>query len=315
MGKVLTAVQINSISIPSYSLQNILRLCDKHWNIYSPGISSPTGSTWQYAGATLVTFLCHPYFKKASGGRVEPSLLTQNTNEPRKWTPGNWSDKTSEHGVEKECSLKARAMFGEIIVLLRLIQIFASPLPLPYLAIVYQSTACHVCDLSSFTWELEVTMHDSSLLTNGDAICRKVCDLWSRILSYQGEKKHISPLKILTRRRGKRREGWGRTETLREALSLSPSLVSWWRDTLQWERGSRQNKTAPLSVLPLPLPARSDIHPYPSSLGYESSGWTQQVPKASSHPEEKEQSGLWGNWGKAAVVMHSTGGRRKGHRP
>lgn len=209
MGKVLTAVQINSISIPSYSLQNILRFCDKHWNIYSPGISSPTGSTWQYAGATLVTFLCHPYFKKASGGRVEPSLLTQNTNEPRKWTPGNWSDKTSEHGVEKECSLKARAMFGEIIVLLRLIQIFASPLPLPYLAIVYQSTACHVCDLSSFTWELEVTMHDSSLLTNGDAICRKVCDLWSRILSYQGEKNTSPLLKYLQDDggRGERDEG------------------------------------------------------------------------------------------------------------
>ena len=109
--------------------------------------------------------------------------------------------------MEKECSLKPRAMFGEIIVLLHLIQIFASPLPLPYLARVYQSTACHVCDLSSFTWELEVTMHDSSVQTNGDAICRKVCDPWSIMLFYGGGGDgHISPLKILTRWRGEVRD-------------------------------------------------------------------------------------------------------------
>lgn len=94
------------------------------------------------------------------------------------------------------------------------------------------------------------------------------------------------------------RQEWGRMEILREALSLSPSLVPWRRDNLQWEKSSRQNNSVILSLLPLSLPASKDIHPYPSSLGHESSGWTLQAQKASSHPEEKGQSGLWGNWDK-----------------
>lgn len=71
-------------------------------------------------------------------------------------------------------------------------------------------------------------------------------------------------------------------EWFEEKLSgLSLHLVPWWRDILHWEKKSSQNKTALLSVFPLILPASSDIHPSPSTLGRESSGLTQKVPKAS----------------------------------
>lgn len=144
-------------------------------------------------------------------------------------------------------------------------------------------------------------MHDFSVLMNVNlwmtnqttAISAKTVPL-----AHQGRASHLlcenTWKTMIEGRDGKTKEGEWRF--LKEALSLSPRLVPWWRDTLQWEKSSRQNKTALLSVLQLSPPARSDIHPYPSSLGHRSSGWTQQALKASSHPEEKKgQRGLWDN--------------------
>lgn len=196
-------------------------------------------------------------------------------------------------------------MFGDIIVSPGLIQIHVSHLSFPYLVIEYQNKACHVFNLLSLTCNLEVTMHDSSALINREHELHETSN---------NSRKAVIPecgcVKLKNGRNGWRQE-WGRMEIVKEVLSLSPSLVPWGRDNLQWEKSSRQNNSAPLSVLLLSLPASKDIHPYPSSVGHESSGRTLQAPKASSHPEEKGQSGLWGNWDKFVSVFLSAG-RRKG---
>lgn len=160
-------------------------------------------------------------------------------------------------------------------------------------------------------------MHDLSVLTNDEHGLQNVTLVKTLPWAPQVRASHVPCEKNSKDKDGRKgwRQEWGRREILREALSLSPSLVPWWRDNLQWEKSPRQNNTALLSVLPLSLPARSDIHPYPSSVGHESDGWTLQAPKASSHPEEKGQSGLWGNWDKFTSVFLSAGGRRKGQGP
>lgn len=109
--KALTAVLRNSISILCYCLATILQLCDKSWNIYSLGISSPTGSTWHYAGATVVTFLCHPYFKNTLKALQKRSRMW------KKITPSKIDlIKLQRRYVEKDSSLKTRVVFGANIV-------------------------------------------------------------------------------------------------------------------------------------------------------------------------------------------------------
>ncbi len=126
-------------------------------------------------------------FQKGTGGTAEINLLTQNMNEHRKSYTGNWSDKTSEQEMEKRMQhKKTRAMFGEIIVFLCLIQMHVSPLSSPYLVVQYQRTVWHICNLLRLTWDLQVMMHDLSVLTNDERELRdkshnlqESCDQWS----------------------------------------------------------------------------------------------------------------------------------------
>lgn len=248
----------------------------------------------------MVTFLCHPYFKtalwelhrQACSPRIWISTEIIYRKQRSSWIKNAalkkhvWRDHCLTRSDTNPCITFVFALFGNTKL--------------------YQNTVCHVFNLLSLTWDLEVMMHDLSALINSEHELhdtsnnlQKSCDPECNFVKLKNGRKVW-------------RQEWGRMEILREALSLSPSLVPWRRDNLQWEKSSRQNNSVILSVLPLSLPASKDIHPYPSSLGHESSGWTLQAPKASSHPEEKGQSGLWGNWDKFVSVFLSAGSRRKG---
>lgn len=148
----------------------------------------------------------------------------------------------------------------------------------------------------------------------------KSCDPWSRMQflwkcfsDHHKKELHISLVKILKRDRKGRRAEWGRMEVLREALSCK--LVPWWRDTMQWEKSCRQNKTSLLSVLTLCLPPSSDIHPYPPSLGQETSSWTQQFPKKPLLTQKRRGKMGCELTGTSPLVLLSAAGRGKGQGP
>lgn len=164
-GKALTAVEINSISIPSHCLATIFQLCDKCWNIYSPKISSPTGSTrHDYAGATVGTFLCHPYFKKPSGA------LWRQACWPRIWmSTENHIEETDPIRLQSRRRKKDTAWRHEKLLSCYVWSKSSNRL---FLCLIwwkhYQRTEYHICSLLILTWDLEVTMHDLSVLPNDE---------------------------------------------------------------------------------------------------------------------------------------------------
>ena len=161
------------------------------------------------------------------------SLLTQNMNEHWKSHTVDQPDKE----VETNAALNKSQVWRKHC-LKCLIQIHLSPLASPYLVKYFQSRVWHVCNPLSLTWNLGLVMHDWSGLTHGECELNDKSYFFPDNSSRENVSWAQSGRTFLLwkhledddwRKRHKRR-----TEIVREALSLSLSLVCWWRDTRQW---------------------------------------------------------------------------------